>query len=485
MQIIFISSMIQPYTQGQNPLGNETENAYSTEELSQALAREGDTVTIISVLPKDQSPDHRLARWVKKIVFILDGEKRSIPVYEGQIDDSNARALLLSMDSPPQITLDGDLNANPPEVKKQLAWNRLFGKAVLELQKEMRLSANVVHFHGDAVALALLWPQEGETAPSALISSFYNPQKEAVFAAADFENLIDSTTPMASRIDADVLLPTAAQKAVLLSSAVILPGQGCLRQISFSRRRLALKDALLKHPRVYGIMGGVDPKKFNPANGPHFASNFDSKDLGGKAICKDALQKKLGLAPRKDAPLLVAYIGSELEDGTVHLVEAAESILKEDTQVLFVGSASPHLMTKLQRLATDNKSRMALAAYEELSITDVLSGADIVLAANEWAPWGRVAQVGMALGCVPVVHSTGGFSDLVVDWDPETRTGGGFKFRPASSQELLCAVKRAKEVYQSPETWATLARRNMEATIYWPQAVRRFESVYKTVVEED
>ena len=52
----------------------------------------------------------------------------------------------------------------------------------------------------------------------------------------------------------------------------------------------------------------MDVKEWNPATDPHIAANFSSSYMGGKIICKQALQEEMELPPRADIPLL-GFVG--------------------------------------------------------------------------------------------------------------------------------------------------------------------------------
>lgn len=90
-------------------------------------------------------------------------------------------------------------------------------------------------------------------------------------------------------------------------------------------------------------------------------------------------------------------------------------------------------------------------------------------------------QAGQRFGAVPVVHAVGGLDDLVVDWDPRTRTGNGFKFRPATVGELVDAIKRARETFADPDLWATVIRNNMTVRHTWNDTARRYAELYHAI----
>ena len=65
-------------------------------------------------------------------------------------------------------------------------------------------------------------------------------------------------------------------------------------------------DGLLKARKqsLFGLLNGIDVVDYNPATDKAIAATYTPDDLSGKAVCKKALQEKLGLKVDPDVPII-------------------------------------------------------------------------------------------------------------------------------------------------------------------------------------
>ena len=85
-------------------------------------------------------------------------------------------------------------------------------------------------------------------------------------------------------------------------------------------------------------------------------------------------------------------------------------------------------------------------------------------------------------GCAPIVRSTGGLNDTVINYEPGNE-GNGFKFKNFSSKELLVAITRALETYKYHKVWRDLICRGMKPSFSWEHPAKKYIDLYKKALK--
>ena len=85
----------------------------------------------------------------------------------------------------------------------------------------------------------------------------------------------------------------------------------------------------------------------------------------------------------------------------------------------------------------------------------------------------------------PIVRSTGGLADSVVDCTPETLeqgTASGFVFSGMTTENLYGTIKRAVELYRNQSGWQRLCKNCMTKDFSWETSARAYRKVYMKVL---
>ena len=225
-----------------------------------------------------------------------------------------------------------------------------------------------------------------------------------------------------------------------------------------------------------GIVNGVDYGVWNPVADPHLAQPYDVTDWQkGKAACKAALQRELGLPESPRTPL-VALVGRLADQKGWDLVaEVMRRWVNEMiVQWAILGTGEPFYHDLLGELSRHHRERVAV----KLEFSDPLAhrieaGADIFLMPSRFEPCGLNQLYSLKYGTVPVVRATGGLVDTVTD--EET----GFVFEDYTAAALEQALRRAVDAYwQNQSAWRQLVEAGMRQDWSWAASARHYLEAY-------
>ena len=233
-----------------------------------------------------------------------------------------------------------------------------------------------------------------------------------------------------------------------------------------------------------GILNGIDMDHNNPATDPFLPAPYSAADPSGKAACKAALQEKLGLNVDPDVPIiacisrLVAHKGYEL------VTAAFPKILEHYVQFVVLGTGDWGIESFFRMAAQEYPGRVsANLMYSAELASQLYAGADLLLMPSISEPCGLSQMIAMRYGTVPIVRLTGGLKDSVPSYNPTTGTGLGFTFGSITPGDLLGAIDRGLEAYETDRpNWTALMKRGMTTDFSWDQSAAAYEKVYQKVM---
>jgi starch synthase len=233
---------------------------------------------------------------------------------------------------------------------------------------------------------------------------------------------------------------------------------------------------------LLGIVNGVG-EDWNPATDPHIAANFSADDLSGKAICKSALQRELGLAAR-DVPILAVIARLDPQKGVDLLMQALPWLMQHDLQLVILGSGNKALEQQMREMewTYPDKAR-GWVGFNEALAHRIEAGADLFLMPSRFEPCGLNQIYSMRYGTVPVVHATGGLADTVETLDPSRDRGTGWAFRHFDVQPFIDALGWSLLTWwRFPDAWRAMQQRGMRSDWSWERSAERYEAVYAEVL---
>ena len=139
-----------------------------------------------------------------------------------------------------------------------------------------------------------------------------------------------------------------------------------------------------------GITNGIDIDEWNPASDPFTAVPYDIASVAeGKAACKAALQKELGLTVDPSIPL-VGFIGRLTYQKSPDVVlGAVPALAGAGVQVVVLGSGDAQLEGDLRRTEAEYRSHFRGWAGFSVPVSHrITAGADILLMPSRFEPCG-------------------------------------------------------------------------------------------------
>ncbi len=233
---------------------------------------------------------------------------------------------------------------------------------------------------------------------------------------------------------------------------------------------------------VSGILNGVDGAVWNPRNDPAIAAHYWVSEAQGKARCKSALQKALGLKPAPKAPLFGIVSRLTAQKGLDLVLDALPSLLSQGAQLAVLGTGDPGLEAAFVEVGLSHPDQISVhLSYDENLAHQMIAGVDAMLVPSRFEPCGLTQLYALRYGSLPIVRSVGGLADTVVDLEAGAGVATGFKFGPASVEALALVLQRALKAYATPKVWRQLMVNGMAQNYSWESAAREYLHLYSSL----
>lgn len=248
-------------------------------------------------------------------------------------------------------------------------------------------------------------------------------------------------------------------------------------------------EGLLSHRReqgrLSGVLNGIDEQEWNPEIDQTIAKTFSTKSLANKKHNKTAIQEHFHL-PVKNEVLVIGLISRLVSQKGIDLsIEAIDSLLENNQAIQFIclGSGHAEYEQNLRVLRAHYPDKVALhIGYDEELAHQIEAGADVFLMPSRFEPCGLNQMYSLQYGTLPIVRSTGGLEDTVVNATEQNRkneTANGFKFKQATAQELEDTLYRVLDLFKRPRIWRKMMITGMEQDYSWENSAVKYDELYE------
>ncbi len=230
-----------------------------------------------------------------------------------------------------------------------------------------------------------------------------------------------------------------------------------------------------------GILNGVDYAQWDPTADANLAAHYSPENLAGKRHCRADLLHAFGLKNVEDTTPVIGIVSRFAAQKGFDLLEEIAGRLSElEVAVVTLGSGEPVYEKFFRDWAFWNKANVAVRiGYDDALAHKIEAGADLFLMPSLYEPCGLNQIYSLKYGTVPVVRATGGLDDTIEEWNPQQRSGTGFKFKGVSGGALLAAIERALTAFEDQAGWKRLMLNGMARNYSWEQPAREYAAVYE------
>lgn len=360
-----------------------------------------------------------------------------------------------------------------------------FDRAALQLAKDIGFQPDVIHLHD--------W-QTG------LIPYYIKNEKDSFFAKTKTLLTIHNL-PYQGRFGADVLSYARIEFKDFHAGA--FEDYGCINFLkggirfadklntvspNYAKEILTPEfgaglDWLLRERQadLKGILNGIDTELWNPKHDLIIPEKYCVKTHNkGKEENKRYLVDKAGLSS-VDKPIISMCVRLAEQKGIKMLAECIEPVLNTmETQFVIMGQGEPWANDYFSSLPKKYPGKIAVGIGYQAEAEHVMcSGADFALVPSLYEPCGLTQMVSQTYGALPIVRSTGGLEDTVLNYNEYYGVGTGFKFNDVSAQALYNTIGWANATYYDrPQHIEKMREMAMSKNYSWDKSSEDYCQLY-------
>ncbi len=237
----------------------------------------------------------------------------------------------------------------------------------------------------------------------------------------------------------------------------------------------------LEPQKGQGILNGIDVDVWNPKTDPMLTHNYQRTTVKeGKELNKQEICKTFNLDPTKP---LFTFIGRlVIEKGADKLVELIKEVfLRHQCEVnfLILGSGEKNIEAGLKEIQAYLKNYNCYIGYDETLSHQIYGSADFILMPSRVEPCGLNQLYSLRYGTIPIVRSTGGLKDTVIDIN--TSNGYGIRFDNLDIMEMVHAIDRAIQLYHETKNLNQIRKKMMDLDFSWSKSAKDYYELYKSL----
>ena len=369
----------------------------------------------------------------------------------------------------------------------------LLSRVAIEMCQHMRFAPDIFHCHDWHTALIPLFLRtiyswDKLFAKSRSVLTIHNIGYQGVFGADILDDL--SLGPGGYFLHQDDLAEgriNFLKTGLLLADLLTTVSPTYAREIQGPDYGMWMDGILrARSDSLVGILNGVDYDEWNPETDKLIPRNYTSRNLTGKAICKQALKDEMGLTGGDEQPLIGVVSRLVSQKGVDLMERVLPGLLAErDFSLAVLGSGEPQYEAFFESLQRALPDRVGFyRGYNNELAHCIEAGSDMFLMPSAYEPCGLNQMYSLRYGTIPIVRETGGLADSVQQIEPAARQGTGILFHDYDETGLSWAIDRALDLFEDKPLWRRVMRNGMAMDFSWERQGAKYVDVFSRLAEK-
>lgn len=358
--------------------------------------------------------------------------------------------------------------------------------AVLEWVVQTNFEVDVFHCHDHHSGLVPFLLQHSAKFSSltrvASVCTIHNGQYQGWFGWDKFHYLPEVEVSKTGLLDwGGCINPLAASVKCCWAYTTVSPSY--LDELRINSNGLEFLFELEKDKGL-GIINGIDAEVWDPEIDGMIVQRYQKTSVNeGKAENKAALCAEFNLDKEKP---LITFIGRMvLEKGADKLVELIKECLhnfRDEVSFLILGSGDKNMEQDFIDLTGYFKDYAVNIGYNEGLSHRIYASADFILMPSRVEPCGLNQLYALKYGTVPIVRSTGGLKDTVIDF--KQKNGYGIRFEELEMKQMVNTIKRAIKLFKDQKKLNRLRINMMGLDFSWDQSALQYSNLYSNLISK-
>ena len=335
---------------------------------------------------------------------------------------------------------------------------RRFGfltRAGLQLCKDLNFEPDIIHAHDWHTALAPAYQKiwhwnDAVLGRAASVLTIHNIAYQGVYTAANLDYLGLQPGNFTSEKFEDHGQINFLKGGIVYADMVTTVSPTYANETRTPALGYGLAPYLNNKGKNYiGILNGAEYDQWNPATDRLIPARYTLKDLSGKALCKQELQRRFLLAESPNTPVVGVVSRLASQKGLDLLALTIENIVNNmQVQFVILGAGDKGLEQYFGGLPARFPGQIgSYIGYSEELAHLIEAGSDFFIMPSIYEPCGLNQIYSLKYGTLPIVRATGGLDDTVKQYEELSGAGTGFKFRDANPTAIYYAVGWAVSTY--------------------------------------